>query len=116
MELGGKTIPLASLNPRLYDSHWATTTSFEHALGVQFDCPGCKLAGGKNHRIAMNIKGRGDDARLWWNPGNSTGLADLTFVDDGPHTRSLRVMGHPCHSHFNITMGVIDFYGDATSP
>jgi len=119
MRLEGRTIPLAACNPRLYDAKWATTADFANAMGVQFDCPGCKLAGRKNHRLAMNFKGRSEHPS-WWNPGGSTSLADLTFVDDGGgHTRSLRVLGdgeHLCRSHFNITNGVVDFYHDAEAP
>ena len=120
MNLAGHTVPLAALNPRLYGPDWATVDTIEAAMGVQFDCPGCALAERKNHRIAMNFKGKGDPKRLWWNQ-TGLSLADLTFIDDpdGVHTRSLRVLGDGkslCRSHFNITGGVIDFYPDARSP
>lgn len=80
------------------------------AILVEFDCPGCA---GKpwSHRIWAPFLGKYDTLGPAWRVHGST-LDDLTFVDDGPNTRSIRMLGG-CKSHFNVTGGAIDFYGDS---
>src|SRR5262249_32075622 len=79
----------------------------------EFDCPGCA---GKpwSHRIWAPFLGRYpmDPARTAQWTASGTGYSDLTFSDAPGHSRSIRCLGG-CRSHFNVTSGAIDFYGDS---
>src|SRR5882762_8913458 len=88
-------------------------TTVAEANGVSFDCPGC-LGTERHHRLHMPFASKCPTGTAWTEQGTS--LEDLTFVDAPRGTRSLRVLGYPCHSHFNITGGAIGFYGDSHSP
>lgn len=101
---------LTELNAKWYPE---TATSMAEALGVVFDCPGCKGTE-RAHRLHMPFASKNAHGTAWTEQGSS--LEDLTFVDAARGTRSLRVLGHPCHSHFNVTSGAIDHYGDSHSP
>jgi hypothetical protein len=88
----------------------AGATCVSEAKGIQFDCPGC-VGTERSHRIFANFA-RGQ--RGWTEQGTS--FENLTFIDAPTGSRSVRMLGVPCHSHFNITNGEIDFYGDSHSP
>jgi hypothetical protein len=100
-------VKLTDLNPAWWP---ATATTLAEAQAVEFDCPGC-VGTERAHRIWANFA-RGKKG--WTEQG--TDFADLTFVDAPTGSRSVRVLGSPCHSHFNLTNGAIDHYGDSRSP
>jgi hypothetical protein len=83
------------------------------ADAVWFDCPGC-VGTERQHRLRMPFASKHPTGTAWTEQG--TTLEDLTFVDAPRGSRSLRVTGYPCHSHFNVTGGAIDFYPDSHSP
>lgn len=89
---------------------WGDTDSFSQAIAVEFDCPGCA---GKpwSHRIWAPFMGRYPGSGACWS-ASGTGYTDLTFSDAPGHSRSIRCLGG-CRSHFNVTAGAIDFYGDS---
>lgn len=91
-------VSLASLNPELKYANGAVK-------GVEFDCPGC-VGTERAHRVYMGLP-------HWKFTGSTVG--DITFIDSDIGTRSLRCFS-PCHSHFNVTRGVIDHYQDSHSP
>lgn len=98
---------LTELKPKWWPE---TATNINEALGIEFDCPGC-VGTERAHRIWANFA-RGKKG--WTEQGDS--FENLTFVDAPTGSRSVRVLGHPCHSHFNLTGGAIDHYGDSRSP
>ena len=98
---------LTELEPRWWPEEAKNLTE---ALGVVFDCPGCKGTE-RHHRIWANFA---CGKRGWTEQGTS--FEDLTFVDAPTGSRSVRVTGYPCHSHFNLTNGAIDHYPDSSSP
>lgn len=91
-----------------------TVHTLAEADAIEFDCPGC-VGTCWHHRIWAPFLNREATQRLggsrWWVEGST--LDDFTFIDrpDG-HTRSIRMLWG-CKSHFNITGGAIDFYGDS---
>lgn len=105
-----------SLNPQLFsmgaDYVKHPTDDLAQAHSVEFDCPGCA---GKawSHRIWAPFLDKEPKypGPSWRQTGSS--IDDFTFVDapDG-HSRSIRMLVG-CKSHFNITNGQIDFYGDS---
>jgi len=102
-------VRLTTLNPEYKP---AGATSVPEAMGLQFDCPGC-VGTERTHRIWTPFA-RSNGGKGWAEQG--TTFENLTFVDAPTGSRSVRVTGYPCHSHFNITNGEIDFYGDSHSP
>lgn len=87
------------------------TDDFSHAHSIEFDCPGCA---GKPHSHRIWAPFMGKEPKY---PGPSwrasgTGIGDLTFSDDPAGSRSIRMLSR-CLSHFNVTNGAIDFYGDS---
>jgi hypothetical protein len=101
---------LTELNPTWWPK---SATSMADAMGVSFDCPGC-VGSERAHRVTMPFASKNPTGTAWTEQG--TGFENLTFVDAPRGSRSLRVLGHPCHSHFNVTNGEIDHYGDSHSP
>lgn len=105
---------LKALNPQLFsmgaDYVKHPTEDFAQAHSMEIDCPGCS---GKpwTHRIWVPFKGKEPKypGPSWRTAG---GLEDLSLVDDPEGSRSIRMLGG-CKSHFNITAGAIDFYGDS---
>lgn len=91
----------------------ASAQAMPEATAVEFDCPGCQGTE-RAHRLHMPFASKNAHGTAWTEQG--TGFEDLTFVDAPRGTRSLRVLGHPCHSHFNVTGGTIEFYSDSHSP
>lgn len=103
---------LTDLNPVWWPSH-AKPSSMAEAFGVTFDCPGCKGTE-RAHRLTMPFASKNSTGAAWTEQG--TDFDNLTFVDAPRGSRSLRVLGFPCRSHFNVTNGAIDHYGDSSSP
>lgn len=103
---------LASLSPQFRQGEpvWGDTDDFAKAVAIEFDCPGC-VGTPFEHRIFAPFLGRYPTEGPAWSASGS-GYHDLTFSDAGAHTRSIRVNGG-CRSHFNVTNGAIDFYGDS---
>lgn len=101
---------LTTLNPKFRDKEGADTDDFAAAIAIEFDCPGC--AGTKHsHRIWAPFEGRYDGPGPKWTATGS-GYNDLTFNDTDKGSRSIRYLSG-CKSHFNVTGGAIDFYGDS---
>lgn len=101
---------LTELEPE-FTPEGATTVAAADTLWL--DCPGCKGTE-RDHRLRMPFAQKHPSGCAWTVQG--TDFSNLSFVDDARGSRSLRVLGYPCHSHFNITNGEIDFYGDSHSP
>lgn len=103
---------LTELRPQFRQGppEWGDVEDYAKAIAIEFDCPGCA---GKpwRHRIFAPFLGRGWDLGPAWSASGS-GYDDLTFSDAPGHSRSIRVTGG-CKSHFNVTSGGIDFYGDS---
>lgn len=79
------------------------TLTVAEAHGVNFTCP-CK-----EHEIWAPFQHACSSSPSWAATG--TGVHDLTFSDSARGTRSIRC--YRCGAHFNITGGVLDFYGDS---
>lgn len=103
---------LAELHPQFRQGppDWGDTDEYAKAIVVEFDCPGC-IGKPWSHRIFAPFLNRGWGEGPSWSASGS-GYHDLTFSDHGSHTRSIRCNGG-CRSHFNVTGGAIDFYGDS---
>ncbi len=101
---------LADLHPEFTPT---SETTIADADSLWFDCPGC-VGTERAHRLRMPFAQKHATGTAWTVTG--TDLTNLSFVDAPRGSRSLRVMGHPCHSHFNITDGVIDHYPESKSP
>ena len=104
---------LTDLEPQFKDHEYKNTAHFSEALGIEFDCPGC-VGTPHTHRIWAPFQGRSPYRyRPAW-AASGTDYIDLTFSDsavpDG--SRSIRYLAG-CHTHFNLTNGAIDFYGDS---
>lgn len=106
---------LTELRPqfRQGEPEWGDTDDYARAIAIEFDCPGCV---GKpwSHRIWTPFLGRypmNPEKTAQWT-ASGTGYNDLTFSDAPGHSRSIRCFGG-CRSHFNVTSGAIDFYGDS---
>ena len=106
---------LTELRPqfRQGEPDWGDTNEHAKAIAIEFDCPGCV---GKpwSHRIWAPFLGRYpmDPAKTAQWTASGSGYHDLTFSDVPGHSRSIRVLSG-CRSHFNVTSGAIDFYGDS---
>lgn len=106
---------LTELRPqfRQGEPEWGNTDEYSKAIAIEFDCPGCV---GKpwSHRIWAPFLGRYpmDPAKTAQWTASGSGYQDLTFSDAPGHSRSIRCIGG-CQSHFNVTAGAIDFYGDS---
>ena len=101
---------LTTLNPKFRDKEGDDTDDYNAAIAIEFDCPGC--AGTKwSHRIWAPFQGRYDGPGPKWTASGS-GYNDLTFSDAPTGSRSIRMLSG-CKSHFNVTGGAIDFYGDS---
>jgi hypothetical protein len=108
--LFGDRMLLTTLNPKFRDKEGADTDDYNAAIAIEFDCPGC--AGTKHsHRIWAPFEGRYDGPGPKWTATGS-GYNDLTFNDTDKGSRSIRYLSG-CKSHFNVTSGAIDFYGDS---
>lgn len=106
---------LAELKPEFHDEHGSPTKDFSQACGVTFDCPGC-VSTLYSHRIWAPFQGivvgqLRVKFRVAW-AASGTGVDDLTFSDSPQGSRSIRVLSG-CKSHFNVTNGAIEFYGDS---
>ena len=88
-------------------------TDVAGADALVFDCPGC-VGTERAHRLWMPFAQKHPTGTAWTVTGES--FENLSFIDAPRGTRSLRVLGHPCHSHFNVTQGAIEHYGDSKSP
>jgi hypothetical protein len=88
-------------------------TTVDQADTLWFNCPGC-VGTERAHRLRMPFAQKHPTGTAWTVQGSD--FTNLSFVDDPRGSRSLRVMGYPCHSHFNITSGQIEFHGDSKSP
>ena len=101
---------LVDLNPKFRGGFGEETDDYDKAIGIHFDCPGC--AGTQNgHPIWAPFQGRYTGPGPKW-AASGTGYQDLTFSDSPQGSRSIRCLGG-CRSHFNVTGGAIDFYGDS---
>ena len=101
---------LTTLNPKFRDRDGEDTDDFNAAVAIEFDCPGCAHTK-YTHRIWAPFQGRYDGPGPKWTASGS-GYHDLTFSDAPTGTRSIRYLSG-CKSHFNVTSGAIDFYGDS---
>jgi hypothetical protein len=103
-------VRILDLHPQFRAADGHPTDDFAQAIAIQFDCPGC--AGTKrSHPIWAPFQGRYNGPGPAWSASGS-GYQDLTFSDSPQGTRSIRVLSG-CRSHFNVTGGAIDFYGDS---
>jgi hypothetical protein len=80
------------------------TLTVPEAWGVNFTCP-CR-----KHDIWAPFQHHTPSGTAWCATG--TTLEDLSFIDSPRGSRSIRCNGE-CKAHFNITHGVLDFYGDS---
>lgn len=101
---------LTTLNPKFRDREGDDTDDYNAAIAIEFDCPGCAHTK-HSHRIWAPFLGRYDGPGPAWSASGS-GYNDLTFSDVPGHSRSIRYLSG-CKSHFNVTSGAIDFYGDS---
>lgn len=101
---------LAELRPKFHTSDFEETDDYAAATGIYFECPGCVNTPFR-HRIWAPFQDRYDGGGPAWCASGS-GYQDLTFSDSPKGTRSIRVLSGCC-SHFNVTSGAIDFYGDS---
>lgn len=101
---------LTTLNPMFRDKEGEDTDDYNAAIAIEFDCPGCAHTK-HSHRIWAPFQGRYEGPGPKWT-ATGTGYNDLTFHDTDKGTRSIRYLSG-CKSHFNVTGGAIDFYGDS---
>lgn len=100
---------LSALRPDLQTMDGVPAAQFADAASVTFDCPGC-VGTRHRHRIWAPFQGKSGSRVAWCAQGDS--IENLTFVDSPQGLRSIRVLSG-CKSHFNVTNGAIDFYGDS---
>lgn len=101
---------LTELHPQFLGEDTSNPTDFINAVAIEFDCPGC-AGTSRSHRIFAPFQGKWAGGGPKW-AASGTGYTDLTFSDTREGSRSIRMLSR-CKSHFNVTQGAIDFYGDS---